>query len=120
MFRCAAVAGLAIVIATGCGEKQDPGGGAGDDADVDGGVTYSEHVAPILDGHCIGCHSGYLEGADRNGAPPGVDFDTYEAAVESGDAANVRIQAGSMPPSGSLSAGDKAIFQAWVDEGFPE
>jgi len=119
LLRSLSIVALASACVLGCGEKQDPEGGD-DDVDVDGGVTYTEHVAPILDASCISCHAGHLEGADRNGAPVGVNFDTYEAAVESGDAANTRIQAGSMPPSGPLSDDDKAIFQHWVDEGFAE
>jgi uncharacterized membrane protein len=109
---------LASVV--GCGEKLDPGGHGNSADGSDGSVTYSQDVAPILDANCIGCHAAYREGADRNGAPVGVDFDTYEAAAESGQAANTRVQAGSMPPPGPLSEEDKETFQAWADGGFPE
>jgi uncharacterized membrane protein len=111
-------AALAGLVASGCGEEQDPGGD--DDVVVDAGVTYTEHIKPILDGACISCHASYLAGADRNGAPEGVDFDTFEAASASGSAANTRIQAGTMPPSGALTSEQQAVFQKWVDEGFPE
>jgi mono/diheme cytochrome c family protein len=111
---------LGIALAA-CGEKADPGGPGDDDIDVDGGeVTYAEDIKPMLDSNCISCHAAALNGADRNGAPLGVDFDTYTAAVDSGEQANTRIKAGTMPPSGPLSGEEMSLFQAWVDQDFPE
>lgn len=117
MMRSVAPCVVALACLVGCGEKQDPGGGGSSGS---GSVTYSEDVAPIFDANCIGCHAAYREGAERNGAPVDVNFDTYEGAEESGERANTRVQAGSMPPPGPLSAEDKETFQAWADEGFPE
>ena len=90
--RCSAALLVLVSFAIGCGEKQDPAGDA--DFQIDCGVTYTEHVKPILDANCISCHASNLEGADRNGAPEGIDFDSYGAAKASGDEANTRIQAG--------------------------
>jgi uncharacterized membrane protein len=102
----------ACVGSLSCGEKQDPFG-----ASIDGDVTYESDVKAILDASCIACHATDAEGADRNGAPAGVNFDTYAAAVESADLANSQIQPGGMPPTSPLKDHEKAVFQAWIDQG---
>jgi uncharacterized membrane protein len=113
--------------ALGCGEKLDPkpakgseppGGDGGVDTVAE--VVYSSNVAtikPLLDTYCAGCHSSALSGTDRNGAPAGIDFDTYEGAVANAEEGNDEIQSGGMPPSGGLSDEDKRLFQLWLDTG---
>ena len=60
-------------------------------------------------------------GGDRNGAPVDVNLDTYTDAVANASRANARIQGGTMPPgSGGLSSEDRALFQAWLDQGLLE
>jgi uncharacterized membrane protein len=102
-----------------CGTKSDPVGGSPADGLPDT-VTYTQHIRPLLEANCTGCHASTLQGANRNGAPTGVDFDTYANAVQSAERGNARIQAGSMPPSGGLSPDDKVLFQEWVDQGLSE
>lgn len=108
----------AIVFQLGCGEKIDPL--LGDYEPVDGGVTYSEDMKPILDENCIRCHAADKSGPDRNGAPMSVNFDTYDGASASAAAANVRVQSGTMPPTGQLDRADRVLFQQWLDDGAPE
>jgi uncharacterized membrane protein len=103
---------------TGCGDKQDPLSGA--DVGNNGEVTYTEHIKSILDANCIGCHAVDKQGASRNGAPVGINFDTYQAAKSSGTRANQLIQAGTMPIGGQLSSEDKSLFQQWANQNFPE
>ena len=113
---------LAAAALAGCGEDAEPdavddaGAGSCELPDV---ATYGEHAGPLLDEHCTSCHAGTLHGAERNGAPEGVDFDTYEAAVESAAAAAERIRAGTMPPAGGLESCQRELFDAWVDGGVP-
>ncbi len=121
---------LSLLIAVSCGQKQDPfsGSDAGLDGESDGSpdsdkdtiVTYSNQIAPILNTHCVSCHDSGKSGPQRNNAPIGVDFDNYESARQSSQKANLRIQAGSMPPSGSLSKEEKSLFQTWLDQETPE
>jgi uncharacterized membrane protein len=119
---------ILAVQAFGCGEKLDPkpaknssatGGDGGVDSDLP--VVYASDVAtvkPILDKYCIGCHSSELSGADRSGAPTGINFDTYKGAAANAEIGNDEIQSGGMPPSGSgLTADEKRLFQRWVDTG---
>src|SRR5262245_60042985 len=43
--------------------------------------TYTNAIRPqIIEPKCLMCHSVDKTGADRMGAPDGIDFDTYEIA----------------------------------------
>ena len=102
----------------GCGDKADPVGEPGDGLpDL---VSYTQHIKPLLDTNCIQCHAISRQGADRNGAPVGVNFDTYANARSSADRADARIQAGTMPPTGGLTTYDRSVFHKWVEQGTPE
>jgi uncharacterized membrane protein len=115
------VAGLGVFVSLlvlGCGQKQDP---FGPDGGIVETVTYTAQVKPLLDGHCIRCHATTKQGASRSGAPIGLDYNTYSVASANAQRANQQIQAGSMPPGGpALASNDKAIFQAWLDQGLLE
>jgi uncharacterized membrane protein len=117
--RCAVAFLLLAACLVACEDKLDPFVEGGQHQLPDS-VSYTEHVKPLLDTYCTGCHASFLQGADRNGAPTGVDVDTYAGAVQWADRSNARIQAGSMPPSGGLSSSDRELFQKWVDQGTPE
>jgi hypothetical protein len=113
-----AMAGL-VALSISCGTKNDPVGSLPGDG-LPETVTYTEHIRPLLEDNCTGCHASTLQGADRNGAPTGIDFDTYANATQWAEQGNARIQAGSMPPSGGLTSNDRALFQKWVDQGLLE
>jgi mono/diheme cytochrome c family protein len=74
-------------------------------------------VATVFYQSCTACHASTLIGAARNSAPVGVDYDSYTAAVANATRGNIRIQAGTMPPAGPLSATQKALVQAWINDG---
>lgn len=101
-----------------CEDKVDPigetGGGLPDQ------VTYNQHIKPLLDSHCVQCHATFRQGADRQGAPLGVDYDTYVAARASATRGNAAIQAGTMPPGDRLLQYDRSLFAKWVAQGTPE
>jgi len=68
-------------------------------------TRYSTDVGPsIFSAHCIGCHPGY---------------GTYAGAKPDAKKCNTRIQAGTMPPAGALSAALKTMMQDWIDDGWP-
>ncbi len=117
MLRVLGAVALGAVLLGGCGEKQDP---IGPDAGIDGEVSYGVHIMPILDANCVRCHASDKQGAARNGAPVGFDYDSYAGAVATADRANAQIQSGSMPVGGSLTVEEKGLFQAWLDQGTPE
>jgi len=81
---------------------------------------YDQVLEKIFKPVCMACHDSRKSGSARSGAPSTVNFDTYQAALAKADRANARIQAGTMPPSGGLSAELKALMQSWIDAGTPE
>ncbi|TWT99252.1 Thiol-disulfide oxidoreductase ResA [Botrimarina colliarenosi] len=92
--------------------------------DADAAVTYSEHVAPILERHCVECHRdgeiapfvlrGYEEVAGWADTIAEVVRDQrmppWHANPAHGDFANARL----------LSAEEKQTLYDWADAGAPE
>jgi hypothetical protein len=81
--------------------------------------------ANVFATNCLACHSSDKVGAARNGAPPDVNWDTYEATLPNADLAIVRaVEQGSMPPDGSgipkLNEAQKTAMLAWQSAGFPQ
>jgi mono/diheme cytochrome c family protein len=89
-------------------------------------VHYTTDMLPqVFQPVCMNCHASDKAGAERNGAPLTVNWDTYAAATvdDQPNHGNNRAQAGTMPPvlSGlSLTQEQKDLFQAWIDDGWPE
>lgn len=105
-----------VALTPGCGEKIDAVQPTA--CSAPGSTTYTGQIKAILDTLCTDCHSSALSGSARNGAPPAVNFDTYEAAVKLADQANTRLQNESMPPGGTkASPAQKEQFACWVASG---
>jgi hypothetical protein len=95
-------------------------------------VTGPGTITPVYDGDdgilanifrqkCLGCHSASLPAGQRDGAPEGVNFDTFEGAKNEGDEIIERaVTLSNMPPSGSLSDAEKQALSNWQTLGFPE
>ena len=69
---------------------------------------------------CTSCHASTLTNADRQSAPEGVDFDSYEAAMADREHAASEVAAGTMPPGGGLTDAEKDELYAWVRCGMPQ
>ena len=85
-------------------------------------TTWTTVGAPFVYTWCTPCHSPVLTGADRQGAPEGVDFATL-ADVQGRAAsfeARVFAEAGMMPPAGGPSEAELEAVAAWLDCGLPE
>ena len=110
-----------LVFLAACGDKVDPilefDAGSAEDGEA---VTYIEDVRPLLETHCLLCHSQSKQGFERNGAPININFDTYDGILAWIDQASQRIQSGTMPPTGGIPEDERMLFQRWVDTGFPE
>lgn len=80
-------------------------------------------LGEIIGPKCLNCHASELSGGARNGAPDGVNFDTYESAKQF---ANRIIQRAvvqmDMPPNPSLVLDDeeKQALKNWMTLEFPE
>jgi uncharacterized membrane protein len=120
------VAFTLLLVGAGCG---DSGGGNGDDprpgpmvdcetAHVPG---FSELTA--FEEVCTNCHLSSLTGPDRSGAPPSINFDVYDTAVQYSRELLTQVSTGRMPPEGSgfsLTAAQKQELYAWGQCGTPE
>jgi uncharacterized membrane protein len=89
-------------------------GGARPDAggDATAQVSYAAQIAPLLAANCTSCH-----GASNPSA--GISLNNHTNVKANASRANSMIQSGRMPPTGALSAANKALFQAWIDQGAP-
>jgi uncharacterized membrane protein len=71
---------------------------------------------------CTSCHSSTLVPEARQGAPEGVDFDTYAGVTAYADRIAARIASVDqpMPPVGEPPADDTDRMVRWLDCGAPE
>ena len=72
---------------------------------------------------CTNCHSSEREGVERNGAPPSLNFNTYEGAAVAAPRMVTQVSMGNMPPppSGfSLTPEEKDELYVWAECGTPE
>lgn len=79
---------------------------------------YAEMTAAW--GKCTNCHSSTLTGGSRAGAPTGIDFDKYDAAVMDADRALSEVESGAMPPGGGLSGSEKTQIINWASCDTPQ
>jgi cytochrome c5 len=102
-----------------CGGDEEA---APSDVDCDGTVpTFAQVTA--FQRVCTNCHDSSLDGAERNGAPEGYDFDVYERAEDEAEEIAEHVEDGSMPPSSSgltLTANEESALMRWALCGTPE
>ena len=108
-----------LLAATACGTKIDPVQQVdyGPQDVPPAGITWCKDIQPMMARFCITCHDSTKSGADRQGAPTGLDYDMYAAVSTSALAVKATIQNGSMPPGGSVPTVDQGLFVEWIDTG---
>lgn len=94
--------------------------GGGDSADPcprDPPLTWESWGEATMVRHCTGCHSSLLPESMREGAPVGVDLDTYAGVLQWHDRIRARStgEAPTMPPGGGPSAEEVAMLTEWLD-----
>jgi hypothetical protein len=80
--------------------------------------TYTANVAPIMDAHCVSCHSGGSQFPD---------LDTYDAVKSAIDGTNTNALlcrldgtcGAIMPPSGALPSTTVTIVKTWATNNYP-
>lgn len=78
-------------------------------------LTYESFGQAFMIQNCTPCHHVLLPEADRNGAPVGVDFETYGKVLSWSDRIHERtVVTETMPPGGGLSAEDLSKFEEWL------
>ena len=109
------------LLATACkgepADTADTGGVACDEI-----TTWSTVGAPFIYTWCTPCHSPELTGEERQGAPVGVDFASYEDVLAWADRIEVRVFAeeAAMPPAGGPEDDELAAVSDWIGCGWPE
>ena len=119
----------AVVLAVGCTKPSDDVPWCADEQveelpQMSGGVTWHEHVAPIVRGRCARCHS--------DGAIAPFELQTYDDVFAMRDAVRAAVVSREMPPwlperccnefrdDFGLTDEQIATIDAWVAEGAPE
>jgi uncharacterized membrane protein len=79
-------------------------------------LTWENFGKAHMDKHCNGCHSSMMIlPHQRNDAPPGIDFNTYDMVVGWGERAYVRgVETMDMPPGGGPSPEELANYEEWM------
>ena len=107
---------LAIAIGLSFGKCSDRDSAT--TCDRDPPLTYYSWGRGFLDKHCTGCHSSLVNDAQRNEAPKGVNFDTYEGVlpwVAQIESRAIYLDPDPMPPGGGPTAEELQLLQEWLD-----
>ena len=112
---------LALLVLTSCkGDAPSSGAPQGTDA-IDcatSTATWDTVGEPLMLTWCTPCHSEHLPAERRQGAPVGIDFDTYELSLPWAERIRVRVvDTVDMPPSGGMPEHQIAQVQEWVQCG---
>ena len=83
--------------------------------------TWDNFAQGYIQTWCTPCHAAALTGADRQGAPPGLDLDTYADVVAWGEriAEAATGPSPTMPPLGGVDPADVARLGDWLACGAP-
>lgn len=81
--------------------------------------TWANTGEPYLLTYCSGCHAEGVGTDFRYGAPADVVLDTIDDLQAHAERVAVRIEDGTMPPTGGPGAVENACFLAWLDQGAP-
>ncbi len=89
----------------------------GDEPILDEEITYSKDIETIMFNHCVTCHGGSVPAADLNLQT----FTNVKTAALNGTLlSRVEDSTNPMPPSGLLSAEDRAKISKWAEDGYKE
>lgn len=107
---------LLLLATTGC---KAPEGDSGGDCGRVPALSYDNFGEGFLGLHCTGCHSSLIPEARREGATPGVDFDSYAAVLQWSERIGARAlgDEATMPPGGGPSAEERALLGEWLQCG---
>ena len=90
------------------------------DTCADSPATWETVGEPTLRTWCTPCHSENLAVDQRQGAPEGVDFDTYELTLPWVQRIVARtVDQVDMPPAGGVTQAERDALAAWVACGAP-
>jgi len=105
--------------AVACNKTSSDDSGVPDSECTD--LTWDNYGEGYLRSWCNGCHSSEVSGDGREGAPVGMDFDTYAGLQEHLDRVVARGTGDepTMPPVGGADDAERERFAEWLDCGAP-
>lgn len=107
-----------LLLVAACGTP-DKGPQGGDPCDFSP-LTWQTTGRPYLTTWCTPCHSTTVPASERQGAPLGVDFDSFAGTLEWSERIGVRTGGeAAMPPSGGPQEDEVRSFQTWLACGLP-
>lgn len=79
-------------------------------------LTYASFGQGFMRSYCTGCHSSLLPDGLREGAPVGINLDTYADVQQWAERILVRVDAeqNPMPPGGGPRIEDLANVHEWL------
>jgi uncharacterized membrane protein len=79
-------------------------------------LDWDNFGQPFMTQYCTGCHASTWPEERREGAPLGVDFDTYSGVLEWAERIDARSvpDDADMPPGGGPSAEERALLAEWL------
>jgi hypothetical protein len=78
-------------------------------------LTWENFGQKTLKQYCVSCHSDLSEGTERNGAPDGVNFNTWDDAILWADRILVRVlEDSTMPPAQGMDDAEKGQLEEWL------
>ncbi|REE83119.1 hypothetical protein BX611_0399 [Lutibacter oceani] len=115
MKKLLALTGLFLLfIFTSCSSNSDD-----DDITIDpptSTITYTNTISAIISGNCTGCHGS----TPTNNAPMSLtSYADVKSAIETRGLIG-RIENGTMPPNGNLTATQIQNIKTWQANGFPQ
>ncbi len=114
---------LVLVLVAGfgvsCGSKAEDSGGPDVDCSRRPALDWHNFGKGFMDKHCNGCHSVLVPDEWRQGAPAGVDFNTYGDVLEWTDRIWARgtravVEEPTMPPGGGPSTLELDRLEEWL------
>lgn len=79
-------------------------------------LTWENFGQGWMGKHCTGCHSSLVREDQRNGAPVGVDLDTWPDMLTWAARIEVRaLEDLDMPPGGGPSEEERALLAEWLE-----
>ncbi len=115
-----ALGAVLAALLSGCGDK-DGDSAAADAIDCDRSppLDWDNFGKGAVDKHCNGCHSVLIPEAQRQGAPTGVDFNTYADVIEWRErirarATTAELETPTMPPGGGPGPEELARLEEWL------
>lgn len=79
-------------------------------------LSWDSFGQGFMSTHCAGCHSSLYPEGMREGAPVGVDLDTYTGVLQWVDRVEARTlgEGATMPPGGGPSDAERALLAEWL------